>query len=274
MSSALSLRHLSKTFFPHTMAPIPALRDVSLEVDAGDFVCIIGANGSGKSTLLRVVAGAHRADTGMVTLAGQDVTRWSEQRRAGQIAFVDQTPGARMAPALSIEQNMALALLRGGGRPLWQIAVRAKERDLFKQTIAPLGLGLENRLGAKMRELSGGQAQALTVASVIRLVTPQLLLLDEHCAALDPRMSKLVMETTSDLCRERGITTIMVTHDFNAAAQYGNRLIMMKEGAIAFDVQGPEKQKLDARNIFDLFMDQQWLTESTTEDNGAVRKNA
>lgn len=256
MPPALTLSHVSKTFHPDTVAPIRALNDVSIEIEDGDFICVIGANGSGKSTLLRAIAGVHAVSKGAVHLKGRDITRWSEQRRSRRIALVDQLPGARMAPALTVEQNLALSLMRAR-RPLWQIAVREREREQFRRLLAPLGLGLEDRLDSKIRELSGGQAQALTIAALTQLVTPEVLLLDEHCASLDPRMSNLVMETTASLCKASGITTIMVTHDFEHAAVYGDRLILMKEGRPAIDLRSEEKRDLTPRNIFDLFMQHQ-----------------
>jgi putative ABC transport system ATP-binding protein len=256
MPTALSLSRVSKIFNPNTIAPIKALNDISLDIEAGEHICIIGANGSGKSTLLRVIAGAHEISEGAIYLNGHDITRWSEHRRSRRVALVDQIPGARMAPALTIEQNLALSLMRTR-RPLWQIAVREKEREQFRQVLSPLGLGLESRLDSKVRELSGGQAQALTVVALTRLFTPEILLLDEHCASLDPRMSSLVMETTAKLCQDLRITTVMVTHDFEHAALYGNRLILMAEGKPVVDLRSNEKRGLTARNIFDLFMQHQ-----------------
>ena len=256
MSSILSLQRVSKTFSPYNAAPITALNNISIEVEPGEFVCIVGANGSGKSTLLKVIAGVHRNTLGSVFLAAKNITTWSEQKRSRQITMVDQTPGARLAPDLTIEQNLALYLMREN-RPLWHVAVRKSDRDRFFAALSPLGLGLETRMHARVRELSGGQAQALAVAAATKLVQPKLLLLDEHCAALDPRMSNLVMEATSALCRERGITTLMVTHDFRHAAEYGDRLILMREGNPILDVRGGAKSQLTPRDIFEVFMQQQ-----------------
>lgn len=256
----LSLTQVSKTFHSNVLAPVKALHQLSLNVPRGEFVVVIGANGSGKSTLLRLIAGAHRVDAGVIRLFNREITHWPEHRRSRHIAFVEQLPGARLAPGLTIEENLALSFLRENSR-LWQIAIRRKERELFRQVLTPLGLGLENRLGSKLRELSGGQAQALAIAAITGLSAPQLLLLDEHCAALDPRMSALVMDITAKLCRERGITTIMVSHDFEHAAHYGDRLIMMKEGRLVVDLSGDEKKRMDPQSVFKLFMEYQNLTQ-------------
>lgn len=279
MGPSLEVREVDKTFSTSMTLPVQALRRVSLKVAPGEFVCIIGANGSGKSTLLATIAGAYRDVTGAILLDGRDVTRMPQHRRAADIAIVGQQPGAWMAPELTLEENLALILLRGSAkavgeagrhsrngartlpgrqpRPWWKFAIRRREREQFREALAPLQLGLEDRLSTSLRNLSGGQAQAIAVAAATALVPPPLLLLDEHCAALDPRMSQFVMETTDRLCRERRVTTLMVTHHLEHAARYGDRLVLMQEGRIAVDLSKQEKQRLTPHDILDVFMEHQ-----------------
>lgn len=247
----LEVRHVSKTFNPGQITERKALKDVSLTLNDGDFVTVIGGNGAGKSTLLNLIAGVHSCDSGAILLDGNDLTSVKEHKRAKYLGRVFQDPMLGTCANMQIEENLALAYRRGKSRGLaWGIT--AKERVLFKEALSKLELGLENRMTAKVGLLSGGQRQALTLLMAV-LQKPQLLLLDEHTAALDPKTAKKVLELTEFFVQRDGLTTFMVTHNMRDAIRYGNRLIMMLDGHIVYEVSGEEKKKLEVKDLLERF---------------------
>lgn len=248
----LDLVHVSKTFNPGTVNEKKALDDVTLHLEKGDFVTLIGSNGAGKSTLMAAVAGEFYPDAGRVSLDGRDVTFVPDHRRARQIGRLFQDPLKGTAPHMTIEENMALAYLRAARRSGVFSTIRAKDRAAFREQLAALGLGLEDRLSQPVGLLSGGQRQALTLL-MATLVTPKLLLLDEHTAALDPKTAAKVLELSAQLVQEGRLTTLMITHNMKDAIKYGNRLVMMHEGEIIYDVQGEEKAKLHVADLLEKF---------------------
>jgi putative ABC transport system ATP-binding protein len=234
------LKDLHKTFNPGTVTEKQALSGVNLTLYKGDFVTIIGGNGAGKSTMLNAIAGTFPIDRGSILLGGRDVTRLPEHKRAAFLGRVFQDPMTGTAASMNIEENLALAYRRGQHRGLrWGIS--AKERILYKEKLASLDLGLETRMSSKVGLLSGGQRQALTLL-MATLKRPELLLLDEHTAALDPRTAEKVLRLTKHLIRENGLTALMVTHNMKDALALGNRTIMMHEGRVILDL-GPEEKK-------------------------------
>lgn len=235
----LNVDHISKTFFPNTVNERRALVDLSLRLENGDFVTVIGSNGAGKSTLLNAVSGRLPVDTGEVLINDVSVKRLPDYRRARYIGRVFQDPMAGTAPDLTIEQNLALAYLRGKGRGLG-IGVTAKRKHLFRDELARLELGLENRLTTRVGLLSGGQRQALSLL-MAGFTKPAILLLDEHTAALDPARAAHVTELTRQIVASESLTTLMVTHNMQQAIDLGNRLIMMHEGRIIYEIDGEQK---------------------------------
>jgi putative ABC transport system ATP-binding protein len=252
--TVLRLVGVRKTFFRGTADEVVALHDVQLALAPGEFVTIVGSNGAGKSTLLNVVNGVHTVDGGRIELDGRDVTTVPEHGRARYLGRVSQDPKAGTAANLTVEQNLALALLRGQARGLRQ-AVDAERRALFRHALEPLGLGLEARLGAPAGILSGGQRQALTLV-MATIVPPRLLLLDEHAASLDPRAAPTVLGITRRLVEEGQITTLMVTHNVEHAIRYGTRLVMMHGGRIVLDIAGAQKQALTVPELVARFEQQ------------------
>lgn len=247
----LKLTNITKTFNPGTITEKKVLRGIDLELDDGDFVTVIGGNGAGKSTLLNIIAGVHYPDTGFVALNDKDMTIVPEHIRAKYLGRVFQDPMMGTAANMSIEENLAMAMRRGKKRGLcWHI--KDNEREFYKERLSLLELGLENRLSAKIGLLSGGQRQAITLL-MATLQKPELLLLDEHTAALDPKTAKKVLEITDALVKKDNLTTFMVTHNMKDALLYGNRLIMMMEGKIIFDVKGEEKKKLTVEDLLEKF---------------------
>ncbi len=247
----LELKHISKTFFPGTVNAKTALNDLSLTLHDGDFVTVIGGNGAGKSTMLNAVAGTLTVDSGSILLDGEDITRKPEHRRAADLGRVFQDPMMGTAGDMWIEENLALAARRGSRRTFkWGIS--HEERERYRELLAPLGLGLEDRLTAKVGLLSGGQRQALTLL-MASLKKPKLLLLDEHTAALDPKTAAKVLELSDHIVEENGLTTMMVTHNMKDAIAHGNRLIMMDAGRVVLDICGWEKQKLTVPDLLALF---------------------
>ena len=247
----LHINHIAKTFNPGTITEKKALLDVDLHLKPGDFVTVIGGNGAGKSTTLNAVAGVFPVDAGTIQIGGIDVTNLPEHKRAKYLGRVFQDPMTGTAATMNIEENMALALRRGERHTLrWGITNR--ERDLYRTQLEPLGLGLENRLSSKVGLLSGGQRQALTLL-MATIKKPQLLLLDEHTAALDPKTAAKVLELTDSIIKRDNLTAMMVTHNMKQAIEYGNRLIMMHEGRIVVDIEGEEKKKLSVRDLLEKF---------------------
>jgi len=247
----LSVGGVYKTFNIGTVNEKTALRNISLNLEEGDFVTLIGGNGSGKSTLLNCIAGVHAVDQGSIIIDGIDVTRFSEHKRAGILGRVFQDPMVGTAANMGIEENLALAYRRGRNRSLrWGIS--QKERELYKELLRPLDLGLENRLSARVGLLSGGQRQALTLL-MATLRKPKLLLLDEHTAALDPKTAARVLELSDKFIEEGKLTTLMVTHNMRDAIKHGNRLIMMYDGRILLDIKGETKQQLTVEALLQRF---------------------
>ena len=245
----LDLQHISKTFNPGTVNAKTALRDLSLTLHEGDFVTVIGGNGAGKSTMLNAVAGSFSVDTGRIMIDGTDVTHLPEHKRAAFIGRVFQDPMMGTAPTMQIEENLALAARRGQRRGLkW--GVTNAEREEYHEKLKMLGLGLEDRMTAKVGLLSGGQRQALTLL-MASLKRPKLLLLDEHTAALDPTTAAKVLELSDKIVEENGLTAMMITHNMTDAIRHGNRLIMMNEGRIILDIAGEEKKKLTKRDLLE-----------------------
>ena len=247
----LEVKQIWKTFNAGTVNEKQALRGISLTLNDGDFCTVIGGNGAGKSTLLNAVAGTFPVDAGSISLGGVDVTKLPEHKRAQYIGRVFQDPMLGTAPTMQIEENLALAARRGKSRGLrWGIT--KTEREDYIQRLKILDLGLEERLTSKVGLLSGGQRQALTLL-MATLIKPQLLLLDEHTAALDPKTAAKVLDATDRLVAKDHLTTLMITHNMKDAISHGNRLIMMYEGRIVIDVSGEEKKKLTVPQLLELF---------------------
>ena len=247
----LKLTHVKKTFNRGTVTEKRALTGVDLTLADGDFVTVIGGNGAGKSTLLNMIAGVYPLDSGTIELDGEDVSRLSEPRRAKYLGRVFQDPMRGTAADMQIVENLALARRRGQRRGLKWGVTRA-ERSEYAEFLKQLDLGLESRLTAKVGLLSGGQRQALTLL-MATLTNPKVLLLDEHTAALDPKTAAKVLALTDAIVTERKLTTLMVTHNMNDAIRLGNRLIMMHEGHVIFDVAGEEKRSLTVPDLLQKF---------------------
>ena len=247
----LEVRELYKTFNPGTINEKRAMNGLSLTLADGDFVTVIGGNGAGKSTLLNLVAGVFPPDSGTISIDGQDVTRLPEHKRAKYIGRVFQDPMMGTAATMGIEENLALAYRRGKNRGL-RYGITHAERKLYREKLAILGLGLEDRMTSKVGLLSGGQRQALTLL-MATLQKPKLLLLDEHTAALDPKTAAKVLETTETIVQRDRLTTLMITHNMRDAIAHGNRLIMMDSGRIVADIRGEEKKNLTVQDLLDKF---------------------
>lgn len=247
----LEIRGVTKTFFPHTANERVALANVSLSLADGDFVTVIGSNGAGKSTLLNVVAGVHRPEAGSVWIGNSNVTSYPEHRVAKRVGRVFQDPMAGTSPQMSIEENLAIALCRGGRRGLAR-GVTAARRARFRQELSVLDLGLEDRLKAKVGFLSGGQRQALSLL-MATFSKPAILLLDEHTAALDPARAELITRLTHEEVARHGLTALMVTHNMAQALRLGNRLIMMHEGRIVLELAGEQKSKATVEDLLAQF---------------------
>jgi putative ABC transport system ATP-binding protein len=243
----LKVEKLTKTFNPGTVDEKIAIRHLDLEVRAGVFVTVIGSNGAGKSTLLNLIAGTLSPDAGRIFIDGREVTHWAEYRRAGLVSRVFQNPVLGTAASMTIEENLAMAEMRGSRRGLgW--GVTRKARDRYREALQLLDLGLEDRLGERVGLLSGGQRQCLTLL-MATLKLPKLLLLDEHTASLDPKTAEKVMDLTERLVRHNGLATIMITHNMHQAIQYGNRMIMLHEGGVRSDLEGEEKARLTVEAV-------------------------
>ncbi len=249
----VDLKGIKKVFHPGTVNERVALNNIDLHLDEGDFVTIIGSNGAGKSTMLNAIAGVWPLDSGSIVLGGQEISHLPEHKRAPLLGRVFQDPMTGTAATMQIEENLALAARRGSRRGLsWYIS--QNERQEYREQLASLGLGLEDRLTSKVGLLSGGQRQALTLL-MATLKKPRLLLLDEHTAALDPKTAQKVLEITDKIVSEHNLTALMVTHNMNDAIRHGNRLIMMNDGQIIFDCRGEEKKKLTVEDLMEKFME-------------------
>ena len=251
MGYMLEIQNIHKTFNPGTINEKVALNGVNLNLNPGDFVTIIGGNGAGKSTTLNAIAGVWSVDEGKIIIDGVDITKLSEQKRALYLGRVFQDPMTGTAATMSIEENMAIAARRGERRGLgWGIT--KKERERYKEALKELDLGLEDRLSSKVGLLSGGQRQAITLL-MASLKKPKLLLLDEHTAALDPKTAAKVLAISDKIIQEHQLTAMMVTHNMKDAIAHGNRLIMMHEGKIIYDVAGEEKKNLKVADLLAKF---------------------
>ena len=247
----LDLINIRKTFNAKTVNEKVALNGAQLHLDDGDFVTVIGGNGAGKSTMLNAIAGVWPIDEGQIIIDGKDVTALPEHRRAGMLGRVFQDPMTGTAATMQIEENLALAARRGEKRTL-RIGITKAEREGYREKLSSLGLGLEDRMTTKVGLLSGGQRQALTLL-MATLKKPQMLLLDEHTAALDPRTAAKVLQLTNQIVSENRLMTMMVTHNMRDAIAYGNRLIMMHEGRVILDIKGEEKKNLTVEMLMEQF---------------------
>jgi putative ABC transport system ATP-binding protein len=248
----LNLIGTSKTFSRGTLDEVAALDNVHLDVNTGDFITVIGSNGAGKTTLLNVVAGIYPPERGgTVMINGRDVTNLSEHRRARYVGRVYQDPQIGTAAKMTINENMSLALLRGQSRGL-RMAVTRQRREQFREALAPLGLGLEDRLNTLVGTLSGGQRQALALV-MATISQPSLLLLDEHTATLDPKTARTVLELSEVIVQREKITTMMVTHNMEVALHYGNRLIMMHKGRVIVDLDHAQRKNFVVSDLVTAF---------------------
>ena len=249
---AIELVELRHTFNEGTVNEVRALRGVDLVMEPGAFVVVLGFNGSGKSSLLNAVAGTMIPAHGKVFVHGQDVTDWPEHRRAGLVGRVFQDPLRGTAPRLTIAENLALAAQRGRRWPDLRRALSRSKREKIAERVRELGMGLENRLDTPIGSLSGGQRQALTLL-MATFVSPRILLLDEHTAALDPKSAEMVLGLTEEIVHRLGLTTLMVTHSMAQAVRLGDRLLMMHRGKVVRDYRGPRKRRLRAEELLDHF---------------------
>ena len=247
----LKIEHLRKTFNAGTVNEKTAVENLDLMLEDGDFVTVIGSNGSGKSTLLNLIAGVYAPDEGRIVLDDVDLTPMPEHKRAKYLGRVFQDPMMGTAATMMIEENLALAYRRGLRRTL-RFGIPAEERARYRELLASLDLGLEDRMTSKVGLLSGGQRQALTLL-MATLRKPELLLLDEHTAALDPKTAAKVLQLTTEVVNRDHLTTLMVTHNMRDAIAYGNRLIMMNAGKIVANISGEEKKHLTVRDLLDKF---------------------
>ena len=247
----LKINNVVKVFNKGTVNEKRALNGINLELKKGDFVTIIGGNGAGKSTMLNMIAGVYPIDSGKIILDGNDISREPEYKRAKYLGRVFQDPMKGAAAGMEIEENLALAYRRGKKRGLkWGIT--KEEKELFHEKLKLLNLGLEDRMTSKVGLLSGGQRQALTLL-MATLLRPELLLLDEHTAALDPKTAKKVLDLTCEIVEQDNLTALMVTHNMRDAIAIGNRLIMMYDGKIIYDISGEEKKNLTVDDLLKKF---------------------
>lgn len=247
----LDILSLSKTFLKGTPNEHTALRELSLHLDSGDFVTVIGSNGAGKSTLFNAVAGSFLCDSGKITLDGEDITYKKEHLRAKQIGRIFQDPMKGTAPDLTVEENLALAYAKSTRNP-FSSARRKQDVEFYRAMLERLDMGLEDRMRTKMGQLSGGQRQAVTLL-MSTIVTPKLLLLDEHTAALDPVTAQKVLEITKAIVSENHITTMMITHNIGQALHTGNRTIMLADGKIVLDLRGEERERITLPELMDMY---------------------
>lgn len=247
----LDLHELCLTFYPGTVNEKVALDHVSFHVEEGDFVSVLGTNGAGKSTLLNVISGSLAFDSGQVILDGVDISSYPEYKRAKEVGRLFQDPLKGTAPNMTIEENLGLAYSRGKRTTLSR-AIKKGDRSFFVEKLAELGLGLEDRISTNVGLLSGGQRQALTLL-MATIVTPKLLLLDEHTAALDPKTASQVMDITDKIVKEHKITTLMITHNMRQALEYGNKTIILNEGKIVKVLQGEERAQTTVEDLLGMY---------------------
>ncbi len=246
----LELQGIRKTFYPGTPNEKKALNGVDLHLNAGDFVTIVGSNGAGKSTLFNAISGVFSVDEGMIRLDSKNITNMKEYKRAYDIGRLFQDTMKGTAPNMTIEENLALAYSRKAGKSFF--AVNRQDREYFTELLRQLDLGLESRMKAKVGQLSGGQRQAVSLL-MSTISQPKLLLLDEHTAALDPATAQKVLDITTRIVSEGRITTMMITHDMQAALTLGNRTIMMDDGKIIFDISGEERAKMTVEDLLECY---------------------
>ena len=251
----LTLNGISKTFNPDTVNEKAALKNVNLHLNKGDFVTVLGSNGAGKSTLFNAIAGSFQVDSGSIILDGKDITKQPDYKRSKVIGRLFQDPLRGTAPNMTIEENLALAYLRASRNRSPFSRINAADRKDFRERLAQLELGLEDRMESPVGLLSGGQRQALTLL-MATLVTPKLLLLDEHTAALDPGTAEKVLKLTRQIVAENNITCLMITHNMASALELGNRTILMKDGSIAMDLAGPSRAGIGVDGLLRLFRNQ------------------
>ena len=251
----LKIQNISKTFNPGTVNEKAALRDLSLHLEKGDFVTILGSNGAGKSTLFNAIAGSFLVDCGTIRLDGVNITNQPDYKRSKVIGRMFQDPLKGTAPNMTIEENLALAYMRASNSSSPFSMITRKDRADFRERLAQLGLGLEDRMSHPVGLLSGGQRQALTLL-MATLVTPKLLLLDEHTAALDPATAEKVLELTKTIVAENNITCLMITHNVSSALQLGNRTIMMKDGGIVMELSGEKRANITTEELLRAFHQQ------------------
>ena len=251
----LKINNISKTFNPGTVNEKQALSGLSLHLNKGDFVTILGSNGAGKSTLFNTIAGTYRPDSGKVYLDGKDITSLPDYKRSKDIGRLFQDPLKGTAPNMTIEENLALAYLRANHATSPFSMISRKDREGFREKLSMLGLGLEDRMNQPVGLLSGGQRQALTLL-MATLVTPKILLLDEHTAALDPGTAEVVLELTKKIVAENNITCLMITHNLASSLDLGNRTIMMQNGHIVLDIKNEQRQGLTPDDLLKLFRSQ------------------
>ncbi len=254
----LKIEHVNITFNKNTVNERRALQDVSLTLESGDFVTVIGSNGAGKSTLLNVISGTYEADSGKVLLDGKNITYLKEHKRARKIGRLFQDPLKGTAPHMTIEENLGLAYSRGKKRG-FSLGVKKSDEEFFREKLRELNLGLEDRLKTPMGLLSGGQRQAVTLL-MATIVTPALLLLDEHTAALDPKTAEQVMRLTDEIVKEHQITTLMITHNIKNALEYGNKTLVMSQGKALMMLEGEERANMTVEKLMELYS-------STAEDS-------
>ena len=251
----LKISNISKTFNPGTINEKKALSDLSLHLAKGDFVTILGSNGAGKSTLFNAIAGTFPVDRGTITLDGKNITSLPDYKRSKFIGRMFQDPLKGTAPTMTIEENLALAYMRASSGTNPFSVISKADRAEFRQRLSQLGLGLEDRMGSPVGLLSGGQRQALTLL-MATMVTPKLLLLDEHTAALDPATADKVLALTRQIVADHGITCLMITHNSPSALSLGNRTIMMKDGSIVLELGGAQREGLTPEELLRLFHQQ------------------
>ena len=251
----LDLERVCLTFNKGTVNEKKALENLSLHLDRGDFVTILGSNGAGKSTLFNAIFGTFLPDSGKITLDGRDITKLPDYKRSKEIGRLFQDPLKGTAPSMTIEENMALAYLRATNSKSPFSMVSKSDRAEFRERLSQLGLGLEDRMSQPVGLLSGGQRQALTLL-MATLVTPKLLLLDEHTAALDPGTAEIVLELTKKIVSENNITCLMITHNLASSLALGNRTIMMADGRIKLDLKGKDREGLTPDDLLKLFRSQ------------------
>lgn len=247
----LSIENISKTFSAGTVNEKQAIDDLSLHLEPGDFVTVIGSNGAGKSSLMNCIAGVYKPDTGRIILDGKDITKQPEHKRAAKIGRVFQDPMKGTAFGMTIEENLAIALSKNRGHGL-QRGINNAERELFREKLSLLGMGLEDRMKEKAKLLSGGQRQALTLFMAV-ITEPKLLLLDEHTAALDPAAASKVLEMTDRFADSDKLCTLMITHNMKAALEHGNRTVLMQDGKIVMDIAGEERRAMTVEKLVEKF---------------------